>query len=381
MKSKKILYNITEDWFFVSHFLSRAVAAKKRGYQIYVCCNQTKYRKLIENNDIKFIKLRYNRKSINPLAEFYILLKTIFIYKKFSPDIVHHIAFKPIIYGSIAAKLINIRSVINAPVGMGYVFTSGTLKANILRPLLKILLKIFLNSHHGKNKKNMVIFENEDDLKYFLGIKAIRFKDAIVIKGAGVDIDKSIFNNKKKNLVPIVTLVSRMLKDKGINEFVESARLLKDKKIKARFLLVGDVDPLNSSSIKSSLLKRWNDNKTIEWLGWIDDVKTILKQTDILCLPSYREGLPKALLEGAAIGLPIVTTNTVGCKDVVQNGINGILVPIKDSFSLSIALEKLIKDSALRKKMGGQSIKIATDNFSSTIIIKQTLEVYSKMVG
>ena len=376
---KKLLYLITEDWFFCSHFLERALAAKNVGYEIIVCSKENKDKNKIEEYGIKFQEIKFNRKNINPFYEFLILIKIINIYKKYSPDIVHHIAFKPIIYGSIAAKINNIRSVLNAPVGMGYVFTSDSIKAKVIRPLIKFLLKFLLSSNGVKNKKNKVVFENNDDLKYFVNIGAVNYKDTFLIRGAGVNIDKNFVNFKRSNKVPIVALVGRMLKDKGIYEFVDAVKLLKKKNIKAKFLLIGGVDNFYSSSISLKVLRKWHYDKIIEWLGFVKNVDEILEKIDILCLPSYREGLPKALIEGAAKGLPIVTTNTVGCKDVVEDGINGFLVPVKNSIALAKALSVLIKDEDLRFKMGCESYKTASRKFASSIVIEQTMAIYDEL--
>ena len=377
---KKLLFNITEDWFFCSHFLSRALAAQKEGFLIYVCSKYNKNKSIIESYGMKFISVPYNRKSINPIYEIYILLKIIFIYKSVKPDIVHQIAAKPIIYGSIAAKICNVKSIINAPVGLGYVFTSDSFKAKLLMPLLKFLLKSFLNNHAGRNKKCKVIFENNDDLNYFISLGALKRKDSIVIRGAGVKIKK--LNPKiKSSKYVTVTLVARMIKDKGIFEFVSAVKQLKSKKIKGRFLLVGDIDSLNPSSLNRQTLIDWNNEGIVEWLGWVDNIDQILKNTDILCLPSYREGLPKALLEGASFGLPIVTTNTVGCRDVVEDGVNGFLVPIKNIDKLAQKISKLINNKILREKMGNESYKIALNKFSEKIINKQTLDVYKGLIN
>ena len=169
-QKKKLLYLITEDWFFCSHFLERALAAKSFGYEIIVCSKENKDKKKIEEYGIKFQEVKFNRKNINPFYELLVLIQIMKIYRKFSPDIVHHIAFKPIIYGSIAAKINNIKSVLNAPVGMGFVFTSDSIKAISIRPLIKLLLKIFLSRSGGKNQKNKVVFENNDDLNYFVNM-------------------------------------------------------------------------------------------------------------------------------------------------------------------------------------------------------------------
>ncbi len=381
--NKKLLFNITEDWFFCSHFLERALSAKENGYSVYVISKENKHRNTIENHGIIFYNLPFNRKSINPIYEFYILLRIIYLYKKIKPDIVHHVALKPIIYGSIAAKICKIKSVLNAPVGLGFVFSSETIKAKFLRPIIKFLLKRFLNSHLGIKKRNKVVFENFDDLNYFVEMGAVKTNSACVIRGAGVKVNSVIHKNKNKNKnknsIVTITLVARMLKDKGIIEFVNAAKKININKVNGRFLLVGDADPFNPTSLDISTLQRWHDEKIIVWKGWVSDVDKILKETDILCLPSYREGLPKALIEGAASGLPIVTTDTVGCRDVVEEGVNGFLVPIKNSDILASKIYKLIKNKSLREKMGKKSHDIALSKFSSTIIISQTLEVYDEL--
>ena len=379
MIQKKILFNITEDWFFVSHFLSRALSAQKEGFEIFVCCNETNKKKIIEKHGIKFIRLPYKRPNINPLYEFYILIRLILIVNKVKPDIIHNVALKPIIQGSIVSRFLNSNLVVNAPVGMGYVFTSGSIKALLLKPILIFLLRIFLNSNSGNNKRSKVIFENSDDLNYFKKLKAVTSNNSCVISGAGVEIDETFSKRKIKNKIPKVVLIARMLKDKGIYEFFEAFQLLKNKKIKCQFVLVGDVDPLNPASLKRSILEKWRDEKKIEWLGWIENIEKVLLETDILCLPSYREGLPKSLVEGAAAGLPLVATDTVGCREVVVDGYNGFLVPIKDAEMLAAAIEKLILDNSLRKLMGSESFKMATSKFSSSKINSLTLKVYNEL--
>ena len=377
---KKLLFNLTEDWFFCSHFLNRALTAKKNGFSVYVCSKENNHKSIIESYGIKFIPLPYNRKNINPFYELYVLVRIIFLYKNIKPDITHNIAAKPIIYGSIASKICNIKSVINAPVGMGFIFTSESLKAKILRPILKLLMKSFLNTHHGKSRKTKVIFENNDDLKYFINLGALSKDESCVIRGAGVKVKKSKIKRKSSSFIT-VTLVARMIKDKGIYEFVSAAKKLKKKHFKVKFLLAGDIDSLNPSSLKKQTLNNWHKEGIITWLGWVDNVDMVLDKTDILCLPSYREGLPKALIEGAAKGLPIVTTNTVGCKDVVENGVNGFLVPVKNVKELSSKISKLIKSKVLREKMGKESLRIASSKFCEKIINSQTLDIYNELVN
>ena len=262
---------------------------------------------------------------------------------------------------------------------MGFAFSSDSFKAKLLKPILIFLFRCTLNKHHGRGKKNRVIFENSDDMDSFIRQKIVNKTDARLIRGAGVEIDYQFKEKKKINKNITISLVARMLKDKGIFEFVKAARILKKKNIQSRFLLIGDIDPKNPTSLKTKTLKNWHEKGIIEWLGWIDDIKKILLETDILCLPSYREGLPKSLLEGAAIGLPLVTTNTIGCRDVVEDGLNGYLVPVKDSENLALAIEKLIIDENLRAKMGNESFKLAISKFSSKIINSQTISLYNEL--
>ena len=379
MNKKKIIINLTEDWFFVSHFLERAVDAINSGYEVYISCNETTKRKIIENHNIKFLHLALDRRGINPFYELLIVLKYCFLFYKIKPDIVHNVGSKPIIYGSIAAKFLNIKSLINAPIGLGFAFSSDTFRAKLLKPILIFLLSQTLNKHHGKGKTNRVIFENSDDMNFFIRRKIVNKSDARLIRGAGVEIDYQYKKKKKINKNVTISLVARMLKDKGIFEFVNAARILKKKNFRCRFLLVGDIDQKNPSSLKTNTLKIWHEKGIIEWLGWIDNIKEILLETDILCLPSYREGLPKSLLEGAAIGLPLVTTDTVGCRDIVVDGLNGYLVPVKDSVNLALAIEKLIRDKDLREKMGNESFKLAKSKFSSKIINSQTISLYNEL--
>ena len=229
MQNKKIIINLTEDWFFVSHFLGRAVELRKAGFDVYISCNETNKRKLIENNKIKLFSLALDRRSINPLYEFLILLKYCLLFYKIKPDIVHNVGSKPIIYGSIAAKILNIKSVINAPIGMGFAFSSDSFKAKLLKPILIFLFRCTLNKHHGRGKKNRVIFENSDDMDFFIRQKIVNKTDARLIRGAGVEIDYQFKEKKKINKNITISLVARMLKDKGIFEFVKAARILKER--------------------------------------------------------------------------------------------------------------------------------------------------------
>ena len=371
LKSKKLLFFLTEDWFFCSHFLDRALGAVKAGCHVTIVSKKSEASQRIKDAGLNFIELDISRKGVNLLKEFQIFLKVVEIYRLVKPDIVHQISPKPIFYGTIASKISKVGLIVNAPVGMGYVFSSNDLKARVLRPFVKLAYKFLVNTKNSK-----VIFENYDDLGTFIKWNAVRPNDAVVIRGAGVN--QSFFQQAKRiNPYPVISFVARMLRDKGIFELLQAARELNSRGIRAEFLLIGTPDENNPTSITETELRKWSGKYGIKWMGWHTDIQNILRKTDIMCLPSYREGLPKALIEAAASSLPIVTTDTVGCREVVKDKFNGFLVPVKNVPELANALEKLIVDKDLRLKMGRRSRKLAEESFSSELVVKQTITVYS----
>jgi len=273
----------------------------------------------------------------------------------------------------VAARILGIGAVVNAPVGMGYAFSSSDAKARLLRPLITLAYRLLLNP-----KGSRVIFENVHDLNAFVRSGVARQEDTVLIRGAGIDL-KVFQPHTEPAGVPVVMLIARMLRDKGVMEFLGAAELLHASGVDARFVLVGDPDPGNPASISAEILRSWDGRCGVECWGWRDDIAAVLRQAHVVCLPSYREGLPKSLLEAAACGLPIVTTDAVGCRDVVEDGINGYLVPVKESASLAAALEKLIVSPGLRRTMGQRGRMRAENEFASERVIAETLAVYAQL--
>jgi glycosyltransferase involved in cell wall biosynthesis len=370
---KKILYFISEDWFFCSHFIERAIAARNAGYEVVVVTREKDHGQQIRQAGLKLISIEFERRSVNPLRELWLVQFLYRIYARERPDIVHHIAAKPIFYGSAVARLLGITSVVNAPVGMGYAFSSSDAKARLLRPFINMAYRLLLNP-----KGSRVIFENADDLNMFVKSGVARQQDTVLIRGAGIDL-KAFQPHPEPAGEPVVMLIARMLRDKGVMEFLGAAERLLASGVVARFVLVGDPDPGNPASISAETLQVWNGRCGVEWWGWRNDVAAALQQAHIVCLPSYREGLPKSLLEAAACGLPIVTTDAVGCRDVVEDGLNGYLVPVKECTSLAAALQKLINSPSLRSSMGQKSRIRAETEFSSERVIAETLAVYAQL--
>ena len=372
----KLMYLISEDWFFCSHFFERAVAARDAGYEVVVMARENAHGQKISAAGIRVLPVNFSRRGINPVGELALLLRIYSAYRRERPDVLHHIAAKPLLYGSLAAFFLRRKpAIVNAPVGMGYVFSSREWLARLLRPLLRLGYRLLLNP--GRSR---VIFENPDDVAYFIENGVVRPSDAVLIRGAGVDVNKFRPVNFPAG-PPVVALVGRMLRDKGVYEFVEAAHRLHDAGVAARFVLVGDPDPENPASIPLDRLHSWHEQKGVEWWGWQDNMVSTWHHAHIACLPSYREGLPKALLEAAACGLPIVTTDAVGCREVVRNGDNGLLVPVGDTQALAQALHILIADADLRKRMGKESRARAEREFSSERVVSETLAVYRSLVA
>ncbi len=369
-QKRQILYVVNEDWAFCSHFLERAIAAKMSGYVVGVATHCSTHKARIESHGIEVFPTNMTRRGLNPIREFSTILKLARIYRKFRPSIIHHVALKSIVLGSIATLSIRNVKIINAPIGMGYIFSSDDSKANFLRPLLKFTLRRLLGFRDGQ-----VIIENQDDFNQLVHGNYVNSGKILLIRGAGVDLSIYKEEPEPKNGMTI-TLVARMLRDKGIREFVAAATILKERHPDAEFLLVGDVDDGNPASLSVDQLKKWTQSGIVKWTGQRTDIPSILAHSNIVCLPSYREGLPKTLIEAASVGRAIVTTDVPGCREVVEHGINGLLVPPRDVSALARALELLINDVQLRKRMGQESRKLAVERFSSNIIIRETLNAY-----
>lgn len=375
MSHPKLLYFITEDWYFCSHRLPLALAAQDAGYDVAVVTHVNEHGEAIRRAGIRLIPFNLSRRGMNLLSEVAMLTRLIVLYRKEKPDLVHHVAMKPVLYGSLAARLSGVPRVVNALAGLGYVFTSDEPKARLLRLVIGGAFRGILNI-----RRSRLILQNQDDRAMFIRKRFINGEKIRLIRGSGVDTD--VFSpSPEPSDIPVVMLASRILWDKGIKEFVEAARRLKARGIDARFVLVGDPDPHNPLAIQKEQLTTWQEEEVIEWWGWRDDMSAVLAQSHIVCLPSYREGLPKVLLEAAASGRPIVTTNTPGCREIVKNGENGLLVPVFSTAELADALQLLIEKPELRKKMGTKGREIAMNEFTVAKVVLETMKVYGELLN
>ena len=372
MKSKKILYVVNVDWFFISHRLIIAEEAKKKGFDVIVAAEDTGRSNEIKEKGIEFINLAFSRSGTNILKEFIILIKFYKLYSKIKPDIIHHITLKPVIYGSIIAKFLNIKYIVNAVSGLGYNFTQQ--RRNIIHTIMLCLMKF------GFNNKIFFIFQNIDDYKELLDLKVLQSNNTVLfIKGSGVNLNTFYPTEFPSfNLIKIV-LPSRMLWDKGVNEFLVATNQLKKKYAsKIQFLLVGMFDEHNKASVPLDILKQYENGSYVKWIGHQKNIFEIYRDCHIVVLPSYREGLPKSLIEACAMGRAIITTEAIGCKECVDEGINGLKVPVKDAKSLANAIEILVNNPNKIINMGLASRIKAEKEFDLNNVIKSHLEIYNQ---
>lgn len=374
MKRPKLLYLVTEDWYFCSHRLPIAREAQIQGYEVLVATRVDRHGEQIIREGFKLIPLQMQRRSTNFWRELAAIIQIIGIYRREKPDIVHHVAMKPVLYGSLAARLTGVPYVVNALAGMGYVFISKQLKAQLLRPPIRAAFRLLLNRVCSR-----LILQNQDDSAMFIHSRLVRKERIRLIRGSGVDTDM-YHPVLEPSGSPVVVLASRMLWDKGIDEFVAAAKILQARGVDASFVLAGDTDPHNPAAISAEQLAAWHAEGAVSWWGRRDDMPVVLAQSHIVCLPSYREGLPKALLEAASSGRPIVTTDTNGCREVVRHGENGFLVPVKSTLDLADALQRLIENPELRQKMGTRGREIVVIEFAVGRVIAETMSVYEELL-
>ena len=297
------------------------------------------------------------------------------LYHRLQPDLVHHATIKPILYGSVAARLAKVPAVVNAVTGLGYVYTSQSSRARVLRVVVN-----FLYRRAFRHPNQRAIFQNTDNRDTLLQAGVLDPDEAILVPGSGVDVDRFHPVPEPDGSQPIVILPARMLWDKGVGEFVEAVRRLKREGREARFALVGDVDMGNPEAIPQDQLKQWVEEGVIEWWGPQTEMEKIYQQAHIVVLPSYAEGMPKVIMEAAACGRPAITTDAPGCRETVDDGVSGFLVPPRDSAHLADRLRELLKSADLRKRMGRAGREKAVGEFADTEVIKKTLEIYKTLL-
>ena len=371
----KLIIVVNELWFFLSHRLPIALAARDAGYEVHIASRSgtSSEIKQLNQESLQFHPISFRRSSTGLWQELRTLNELRRLYREIQPDIVHHVTIKPVLYGTLVARWVGGIQILNAISGLGYLFIAQGWKSFIRQKILLWGYRAILHS-----KKVWILFQNPDDQALFTKHKIIYPEHAFKIKGSGVDLQQFAYSPIPKGRIKII-LVARMLWDKGVGEFVESATVLTQQGIDADFLLVGSVDSGNPESISAKQLEEWNRSGVVKWLGERADIAQLLAESHIAVLPSYREGLPKSLIESAAIGRPIITTNVPGCREVVKEGGNGFLVPARDSEKLAATIKRLIDNPKLLTTMGKKSRLMAEQEFSIQKVTSKTLALYSKI--
>lgn len=370
----KIIYIVNIDWFFISHRLPIALEALKQGHEVHIFAKDTGRMSYLESLGLQVHSINLERGSINPVQTLKLLFDLKNKLKKIQPDVVHLVTIKPVLIGGLASILAKVPAIVYAISGLGFIFTNTMLKAKILRLGIIPLYRLALSA-----KNRTVIVQNLDDLRILRQYVSISESQTVLIPGSGVDLQQ--FDVQPLPLInKIVLMACRLLADKGVHEFHQSVLLLKEKYPNVRFVLVGGVDPDNPASLTEQELTEWVQKGDLEWWGHQSNMPEVLSQATVVVLPSYREGMPKVLLEAQALGRPIVTTDVPGCREAIENNKTGFLVTVKDEQSLANAIEKLITNDDLCLEFGHNARLLAEQKFDIKQVVKTHMNIYEKLV-
>ena len=351
-----------------------ARASRTAGFDVHVACPAGDAAENLAREGFPFHPIPLSRSGMNPIAELATLFALYRVCTRIRPDLVHLLRLKPVLYGSLAARLAGVPALANELTGLGYLFTRNDCATWCLRRLVMLASRVVLS--HANQR---VVYHNPDDRDLFLRAGVLPVERTLLIKGSGVDTVRFSPRPEPAGL-PVILLASRMLWDKGVGEFVAAARMLRNSGIRARYVLVGDTDSGNPSAIPAERLNEWHQEGVVEWWGFRMDMPDVFNQAHIVCLPSIREGLPRVLIEAASCGRPLIATDAPGCREVVRNGDNGILVPVRDAQSLAWAFRLLLENGTLRHSMGARSRERAIREFDRDHFISQVLELHGSLL-
>ncbi|HKT29561.1 glycosyltransferase family 4 protein [Dyella sp.] len=374
----KLIFFANTDWYLYNFCVSTALQLRKDGHEVVMLSPPGPFGARFAAHGFRWIQLPMDRASLNPLREAATLSRLISILREEQPDLLHNYTMKCVVYGALTARLARVPAVVNAVAGMGYVFTSDALKARMLRPLVKALMRMTLSDH-----RSLLILQNPDDVMSFTDAGLILPERIRLIRGTGVD--TMMFHPAVPPLHPDgrlrVLLAARLLREKGIPEFAEAAALLRQWGHDVECVLAGTPDPGNPHSVPEEQVREWVDAGLIRWLGHVDDMPGLLNTVHVMVLPSYyREGVPKSLLEGAACGLALITTDRPGCREVVsKDGVDGLHVEAQSAMSLAKCIARLDNDRNLLTQLGQRSRQKVLREFDERAVIQKTIDVYGEL--
>lgn len=374
----KLLLVANTGWYLYNFRLPLARRLRAEGFEVVLVSPDDSYVERLRAEGFRCISLhRLSRRGVNPLLEVFALWELMRLYWTEKPRAVHHFTIKCVLYGTIAAKLTGVRSVVNAVTGLGHIFLGRRLITRILRPPVRWLYRKILKARRGH-----VVFQNPDDLSAFVDAGLVAPEKTVIIRSSGVDVAR--FSPRPSNpdlpadYTPTVLFVGRLIKEKGIYDYVEAARLVKTDRTVC-FQVAGDIDPGNPSSLTAPQVEQWRREGAVDLLGHVDSIDEVIALADIVVLPSYREGTPRVLLEAAAMGKPLVATDVPGCREVVVHGQNGFLVPVENPQRLAEAISQLLDNPPLALEMGLAGRQLVEKEFCANKVVEKTLGVYATL--
>ena len=372
--NRRLLFVVNVDWFFLSHRLPIALEALRQGYEVHIATGLTDKRAELERHGLVVYPLALDRSSTGLGNAWRTLVQLWQVFRAVRPDVVHLVTIKPVLLGGLVARLAGVPAVVAAVSGLGFVFMANGTKAVVRRWLVGALYCVALGHCNLK-----VVFQNPDDRASLSKLAHLPDSKVEMIRGSGVDLAQYSHTPLPLGL-PVVLLASRLLADKGVREFVQAARLLRQQGVAARFCLVGSVDPANPASLADAELTQWANEGVVELWGHRADMPEVLSSAHLVVLPSYREGLPKVLLEAAACGRAVVTTDVPGCRDAIDPGVTGVLVPVRNAAALADALKGLINDPSRCQAMGNAGRALAERAFDVRQVVAAHLRIYQALI-
>src|SRR5574344_710954 len=364
---KKILFIVNVDWFFISHRLPLAIEALVKGYEVHIACGISDKKEYLENLGLIVHPLNLSRSGTGIKGEIKAFCEIYNLLKEINPNIAHFVTIKPVLYGGITSRFLSIHNKVFSISGLGFIFIKQGLKATLVRRLIKIMYGFALG---GKNSH--VIVQNPDDKAVLDSIVKVPIT---LIRGSGVDLNQYEYNEEKNENIK-VSMACRLLKDKGVFEYIDAVKILKQKLPNVEFELYGDIDIHNPASLINEDVEKIKKDGFVNVYGFSSDIEKVFCDSNIIVLPSYREGLPKVLIEAAACGRAIVTTDVPGCRDAIEPNVTGLLCEVKDTESLASMIEKLILDKDLINSMGKEGRKLAEQEFDINKVVEKHFEIY-----
>lgn len=372
---RRLLFVVNAGWFFRSHRLPVALAARDAGFEVHVATHaDAGDEAALEREGIALHNVPLERGRLSIWSDLRYLFRLIGVMRRVHPDIVHNVTVKPVLYGTIAARALGVTGIVNALAGLGYSFARDS------RRVLAAALTVAFRSAF-RRPGVLLILQNADDMRLMKSMRVIAPERMVLIRGSGVNLTEYCFTQEPATVDPLVLLPARVLRDKGVHEFAEASGLLAARACRARFVIAGPLDSSNPAALTQGELDHLLRRYPVKWLGHVKDMGALYHQASIVCLPSYREGLPKALLEACAAGRAIVTTDVPGCREVVQHEVNGLLVPAGNAEALADALHSLICDPQRRARLGLAGRRLAEEQYGVELVTAQTMALYGRVLG